>query len=340
MLGTATLDATEVSYETLTELSAVEAVASAWNALLARSACNRAFGSAQWFIAACRSQPQMSPYVIVARRGTALAAILPLVLIHKDMVATFASDESDYNDIVAAPDEMDAVACVLTRALSPNGGYQRLILSNLRDDSNCLRAVQLIKPDECMTQQDGVETSCPFIKLPPSYDDYLMTQSKSFRAALRQVERYAERDGVLVRELNPENFSPTELPNIFLLLHLSRFADCSPLASANAQAFIHEVFPTLFTERRLRAFALFEAEKIVAINACMVGVKSLCLWNGGFTAEAERFSPGTLLINAGIRRAYDLHMDEYDFMRGDEPYKSRWANQERGIVELEFKIRD
>src|SRR5918912_2703694 len=203
-----TLDATEVSYETLTELSAIKALAPEWNNLLAHSRCNRAFSSAQWFIAACQSQPQMSPYVIIARRGTALAAILPLVLIDEGMVAAFPSDESDYNDIIAVPDEMEAVACVLDSALSLDGGYRHLILSNLRDDSNCLLAVEIIQPDYYVKSQYCRDTSCPFINLPPGYDDYLMTRSRSFRTTLRQMERYAARDGAVVRELSPESFQP------------------------------------------------------------------------------------------------------------------------------------
>jgi len=51
-----------------------------------------------------------------------------------------------------------------------------------------------------------------------------------------------------------------------------------------AQAFVREVVPPLFIDHRLRAFALYETEKIIAVSLCLVGTDSLCLWNGGFAS--------------------------------------------------------
>lgn len=331
-------DDSDITYEVLTELSEVTAIAPEWNALLARSGCNLAFSSAQWFIASCRINEDVRPFVVVAHRGDAIAAILPLALIDAGTVVTFAADESDYNDLVAASDDVPAMAGLLNYTLAVRNGHQRLVLSRLRDDSNCLRAAQILNSNGDLNNLYSPEVSCPYIRLLSSYDEYLQTRSKSFRTSLRQAHLYAEKQNLQVSELQPESFSPNCLAEIFLSLHLNRFAEHSCLASPIAQAFVSEVVPNLFVERRLRAFALHEAERIIAINLCMVGANSLCLWNGGFTAEAERWSPGKLLISAGIREAKALNMTEYDFMRGSEPYKSRWANGAREIGQLEFTI--
>jgi CelD/BcsL family acetyltransferase involved in cellulose biosynthesis len=338
MLSTETLDTTSTGYEVLTELSAITTIASEWNELLARSDCNLAFSSAQWFIGSCLRDPDVRPYVIVARSGAALVGILALVLSHAGTVATFPDAESDYNDIVTARDDVPVMTGLLSRALGAGAGYRQLVLSRLRDDSNCLRAAEIVIPAGDLCRSYSVETSCPYIRLLPGYDEYLLTRSKSFRTSLRQAHSNAERHNVWVSELQPESFSPDCLAEMFLSLHLNRFAGRSPLASRIAQTFVREVIPSLFDERRLRAFALLEARSIIAINLCMVGADSLCLWNGGFTAAAARWSPGKLLISAGIRKANALNMTEYDFLRGDEDYKSRWANHMREIGQLEFRI--
>jgi CelD/BcsL family acetyltransferase involved in cellulose biosynthesis len=325
------------SYEVLTELDAVELIASEWNALLARSSCNLAFSSAQWFIANCRLNQNVAPRVLTARRDDALVGILPLVL--AGTVAKFSDDESDYNDMVAARDDTAAMTGLLDHALAAAAGYQQLILPRLRADSNCIRATRILKPNGDLDKSFSRDTTCPYIRLLSSYEDYLSTRSKSFRTSLLQAHNYSARDNVRVTELEPESFSADSLPDIFLSLHLNRFAEgTTSLSSPNAQAFVREVFPSLFAERRLRAFALYEANSIIAINLCMVGADSLCLWNGGFTRAAERWSPGKLLISAGIRRAIALNLAEYDFLRGAETYKSRWTNAARDIGQLEFQI--
>jgi CelD/BcsL family acetyltransferase involved in cellulose biosynthesis len=329
----------EVSYEVLTELPQLSALSGEWNSLLGRSACNRAFSSAQWFISVCKLRlSELTPYVVVARRDGVLAGLLPLVLIDEGKTATFPDVENDYNDMVVASGDTPAMKGLLEHALSAAGGCQRFILSRVRDDSCCLRAAQAMEPDGWAKMSYHKGASCPYINLPPSYSEFLNKKSRSFRAGLRQAQRKAAQHGVFVSELDAGTLAPGRLPETFLSLHLSRFAEYSPLASPIAQAFVREVFPSLFIERRLRAFALFEAEKIIAIHLCMVGANSLCLWNGGFGAAAARWSPGRLLINAGIERAYALQLEEYDFLRGDESYKSRWASGERSTGRLEFII--
>jgi CelD/BcsL family acetyltransferase involved in cellulose biosynthesis len=325
-----------ISYEVLTEIPLIEAIAEEWNGLLAGSSCNQAFSSAQWFIASCRIHQGAQPHVIVARRGEAIAAIFPLVIRDELAACTFAQCESDYNDIVAAPEDLPAITGVLNRALATRGAISALVLSKVRDDSNCLRAIQNLISCGELPLWYHPDSTCPFIRLPGSYDEYLQTRSKSFRTSIRQAHRYADRDNIRITELEPQSFPADRLPDVFLSLHLDRFAEDSPLATPAAQAFVCEVVPSLFVERRLRAFALFQSERIIAIHLCMVGPNSLCLWNGGFRAEAQRWSPGTLLISAGIQEANASKLAEFDFMRGSESYKSRWANGAREIGQFVF----
>jgi CelD/BcsL family acetyltransferase involved in cellulose biosynthesis len=324
-----------LTYDVLSDVPSVVGMAAEWNALLAQSRCNRAFSSAQWFLANCRVQDS-APHVFVARRNGAIAGILPLVL--NKGAAGFPDDESDYNDLIAASNDTAAIKGLLELALSARNGYQRLVLSRLRDDSNCLRVMPSLKYRGTLARLYSKDSSCPYVSLVSGYDAYLLTRSTSFRTSLRQAQRYADRNNIYVSELQPDEFPASSLPDLFLSLHLERFAGQSSLETPRAQAFVREVVPSLFSEQRLRAFALFESEEIVGISLCMVGASSLCGWNGGFRAAADRWSPGKLLINAGIREASLSHLREYDFLRGHESYKSRWANQQRQIGQLEFEF--
>jgi CelD/BcsL family acetyltransferase involved in cellulose biosynthesis len=329
----------EVSYDVLTEVSALTAIAEEWNTLLDRSECNRAFSSAQWFIATCRVNPQMTPHVIVSRRGSEVAGILPLVSTQGHS-AEFPSYLCDYNDIVVARDDSSVALALLDCVVGSARDYERIKFSNLRDDSECLRAVRLLKEMKSVDWIITPDMTCYYLSLTSTYDDYLKTRSRVFRKSLGRARRAAKEHNLQVRELDPEVFACEQLPELFLSLNLDRFGSETHFGSVAAQAFVREVFPTLFAERRLRAFALFDAARIIGIDICMAGPRSLCSWNGGFVAEARKWSPGRLLISEGIRRAYELGLDEYDFLRGSHTYKSKWASGKRFISQCELRLGD
>jgi len=331
---------TKLNYEVLTALPVVARLAPEWNALLARSACNRAFSSAQWFIAACHAQA-VQPYLLVARRGTMLAGLLPLVVADDGSSIEFPSYLCDYNDMVTEPEDTGAAAGLLAYVASAvSAAHSKLVLANLRADSNCLRAVAELTRTDAIKFTQRREQSCFYLPLATSFSEYLQTRSRSFRKGLGRAQRAAERNDVCVRELDAASCPPAQLPEIFLSLNYKRFGHNSHFKSPAAQAFVHELFPHLFIEHRLRAFALLAAEKIIGLDICLMGSNSLCTWNGGFNAEAAGWSPGKLLLSAGIRRAYELQLAEYDLLRGTHSYKASWALATRVLNRIELQLRD
>jgi len=329
-----------LSFEVLNDLSEVEAVAGEWDALLDRSLCNRAFSSAAWYLAACRHDPAATPHVVLARRGAELLAVLPLAIVEDGTTAAFPIRYSDYNDIIAAPDDLNAAESLLRHVVSAHHGYQKVSLRNLRSDSNCLRAANLIFSAAELAQKFRVTVACPYILLPSSYDQYLASRGRKLRKNLKRALRDANQNDVSVKELDPASFPAEELPEIFLALQLNRKGSSSCFSPPNLQSFVREVVQRLFTERRLLAFALFEGEKMIGVDLYMVGVNSICCWNGGFLAEAARWSPVKLLNDAAIRHCFLMHLEEYDYLRGEHPYKLSWTNSRREIGDLAVDVAD
>ena len=326
-----------IGYEILTESSQVTAICSEWNALVERSTCNRAFSSSVWFLSACDLTPGFRPQVVVARRYGKVAGILPLALSRDGMEAGFPGDLSDYNDIIASPDDIPVHTGLLAFAMSPARPYRRLVLKCVRTDSACRQAMHALS-DEGITVEarEGAGIVCPFVDLTSGCQPYLETRTSGFRKRLRQIESKARRSNVVVRELTPGDFPADRVADEFLSLHLSRFGPRTGFRAAFVQTFLRRLLPALFAEGRMKVFALFNGSAMVAIHLCMVGANSLCLWGGGFLADAAHFSPGMLLIGAEIQSACALGYGEYDLMRGAENYKERWATHTRTIVEFEF----
>jgi CelD/BcsL family acetyltransferase involved in cellulose biosynthesis len=75
---------------------------------------------------------------------------------------------------------------------------------------------------------------------------------------------------------------------------------------------------------------------MLAIDVCMVGKRSLCTWNGGFTPEAEKWSPGKLLLDFEIKQARAEGIEEMDLLRGPQPWKRGWATGTRYVAQVEL----
>jgi CelD/BcsL family acetyltransferase involved in cellulose biosynthesis len=329
-------NASSLCFQLLTDLHQVEQIEPEWQALLQTSNCNRAFSSTAWYIAACQLRREASVHLVLARRNGMLAGVLPLVMNQRFGLAEFATVWNDYNDIIAVNGDQEVICGLLGYALGDSTTGKRMTLECLRHDSSCCRALRTLF-SESQLKKHFLEDPTKYFYVPLScaYDDHLAILGKKFRKNLLFAKHKAEA-ATAVRELYPASFSPAEVPEIFLSLHLARFGTRTPFAEAGAQAFLRCLLPRLFLSGAMRVFVLSGQERIVAIALCMVGPQSLCLWNGGFAPEAQPWSPGTLLIDAGLRRACEEGLAEYDFMRGLEAYKEKWAGNFRtvGCVEL------
>jgi CelD/BcsL family acetyltransferase involved in cellulose biosynthesis len=327
-----------LAFQVLTDVSEIARLADEWDALLAHSVCNRAFSSAQWFIASCSANPSFEPYAIIARQGAEMTGILPLVLIEDGTLATFPSYLTDYSDAIVARDDFAVVASLLDHARVEPNGYRRLVLRHIRRDSNCMRAIQ--------TPENGSEAEaafremvgCHYLRLTATYDDFLRTKDSRFRKRLKRLQALAGDSKFVVSELVPDNFPADKLADVFLSLHLARQTARSCFESAAAQTFARAVIPDLFKMGIVRACALTAGEQVVAIDLYTMGDHSLGAWNGGFLDDVAYCSPGKLLINAGIKLACALGLDEYDFMRGTEDYKNSWAGDTRSVGSIELSV--
>ena len=190
--------------------------------------------------------------------------------------------------------------------------------------------------------QDGFfhrEGHYSYIHLPATYDEFLASKSRNFRKSVRRALQRAADNGVAARELNAEDLCLSLVPRIFLSLHLERMGDNSVFRRfPENESFVRMALPLLFAEGRMRIFGLEVAGKIVAINLTMVAVNGLCTWNGGYAPEAAPWSPGRLLLAAGIDKAFALGYQEYDLLRGVQDWKARWANRIRDVGRLQIPV--
>ena len=329
-------DAGKLQFKIYSDLSDVAGLSRQWDKLLAESSCNRAFGSMEWYLASCRVQSSLTPYLVTATLGSEIACMLPLARNFQNGTMVFPHFANDYNDILIKGSNAVLAADLLKYALSLQTDCRRIILSKLRPDSSCARILHCFKGDpniECQQRETEVYS---YIQLPGTFDEYLASRSKLSRRNIKYALRKADANGLTIRELFPEEFDPSGIAETFIRLILDRQNEKCLFRLSHAQSFVQEVLPSLFARGRMRVFATFKKDRIMAIDLYFVTGNGLIAWNGGFCTEIERLSPGTALIAFGIQQAIAMGIREFDFGDGDEEYKEHWVNRTYTIGTMEL----
>jgi CelD/BcsL family acetyltransferase involved in cellulose biosynthesis len=172
---------------------------------------------------------------------------------------------------------------------------------------------------------------CPYMPLPASWEELSSRLGKKMCWNLRYYER------LIRREFEVEMCALTEAElgegiDAFFRLHTLRWRKRwlpGVLAGSRIRAFHREV-AWLFAKRGwLRLHGLRLNDQLHAVLYCFVYGGKGYYYLGGFEPSLSRYSLGTVLTGFAIREAIELGCSEFDFLRGDEGYKSRWKCERR-----------
>ena len=162
-----------------------------------------------------------------------------------------------------------------------------------------------------------------------SWDEFLAMRSANFRQQLRRRERALFREHEARFRLTS---SPAELDrdlSSLVELHRRRWHDRTSFLR-------HERFHRVFAARalaegRLRLWHLELAGTPVAAWLGFRVGRVESFYQAGRDPSWDHASVGLVLLAHSIRAALEDGMDEYRFLRGAEPYKYRFADEDPGL---------
>ncbi len=179
--------------------------------------------------------------------------------------------------------------------------------------------------------------SCWNVPLPSSWDELYGSLSKNRRKALRRLQRDAFDDGNAVFRTARTDDEFELAMKQFVDLHQKRrisLGEPGCFASKPFADFIASVSPKLWAADALELAWIELDKKLIAIEYNLLGADTAYSFQGGLDPEAIEASPGHLLTMASIRHSIECGRCTYDFLRGDEPYKSHWNAEPRPTVTL------
>jgi CelD/BcsL family acetyltransferase involved in cellulose biosynthesis len=122
-----------------------------------------------------------------------------------------------------------------------------------------------------------------------------------------------------------------------LRLHQSRWqqrAMPGMLAEDAVRSFHREAAMSLLQRGCLRPHSLRLDGKVIASFYGFSDSRTTSYYLGGFDPEVRALSPGLLIVGHAIEVAAREGCREFDFLRGQEPYKYEWGAEDRPSCRL------
>jgi CelD/BcsL family acetyltransferase involved in cellulose biosynthesis len=183
-----------------------------------------------------------------------------------------------------------------------------------------------------MSEHVSTASECPYTALPDSFEQYLSKLGPNVRYNFRRRMKALEREASLaIIALE----SGAELRRCFgdlVRLHRLRSAQLhrkSSFLEPGVQAFHADVLQQMARRGWARLYVIQVCGgAVAALYGFSIGKKFL-FYQSGMDPAWSRLSVGLVMMGWTIAEAIRNRHKEFDFLRGDEPYKFRWANSSR-----------
>lgn len=273
--------------------------------------------------------------IILAEDQNKLIGIAPLMYsVHKMLglrirkIEFIGTPQSDYGDFVLAEKEEECLKAFTNHIL--NNFPEKWDCIELKEIPETAKTLILLKN---MTEKIRIASTrilheCPYMPLPQSVDVLLSRLNYKFKKNLRRGQRQLE-------QRYKVEFTDYSSPQIFkegmmklFELHQKRWklkGETGVFADQEICNF-HLDVAEFFS--RLGWLSLDSISADGKTIACLYGFKygsKLYYYLSGADPTYNKYSPGNLLIFSVLQKCIKEGLIEFDFLRGEEPYKSRWT---------------
>lgn len=225
---------------------------------------------------------------------------------------------SDHLDILAHPGcRAEAVASLLEKYAEHRSCWDVCDLQDLSEHSSLLHTT--VPRD--MAAEVKPQYACTSVPLDGS------PLPHGLRRNLRRYRSQLEEHGTVTLEQAGTTHSDEYIEALFAL-HRARWAsknDKGMLDGSAMETFHSRAAKNFWAAGLVRLYALRFNDKIVSIIYALRRGSTAYSYLGGFDPALARFSPGSILLEYAMQQLLLEGATEFDFLRGDEPYKATWG---------------
>ncbi|MGH9394686.1 MAG: GNAT family N-acetyltransferase, partial [Terriglobales bacterium] len=226
------------------------------------------------------------------------------------------------------------VAERLLRAALQRGGGDLLRLQGLRRDAALVAALEAVASARGLRQLALEEGEwLPWLELPADFEALLAGHSPNFRAEVRRRRRAFLRRVPQARVECAQSASAVSaaLEHLFRLHNLRRQQKngCGVFESQRLRGFHRAAAAKLAASGQARVYLLRTHGEVLAALYGFQAEQRFLYFQSGFDPACAELSPGTVMLSAVIEDSIQRGLTSFEFLRGDEGYKSRWTSSRR-----------
>lgn len=317
-----------ISLRVITELAGLAALAQDWQRLWALQPRPEVFMHLAWVRTFVEVYgPGRGLHCVVAESGGRVCGLLPLMRDDKGWLRFIGDPRSDYSDVLCAPEEAAAVVAALTAHLRKLPG---LTLSAVPEHALLWQALNGMKhPFTIM-----VEEPCPAIQFDA---DGQVARDLLKKDSLRRHEKKVAKLGPITLQRAATRAEAHAFLPVLFDQHVARWRTTgtpSMFEKPEHRRFYErliddEVLWPLVDFRVVKA-----GERFVASHFGFFHDRRFIWYKPSFDPELSNLGPGEVLLKYLIAAAAEEGAVEFDFTRGNEGFKQRFAT----VIRQNYRI--
>jgi CelD/BcsL family acetyltransferase involved in cellulose biosynthesis len=249
------------------------------------------------------------------------------------------SEVTDYMGPVGPPHARESAAKELMTAVAAREDWGEADLAGLPARSAWLPALRTAAEEAGMTVDVADDGVAPFLRLPPSYDEYLTRLSGKLRHEVRRKDRRLRSAFPDVRLVDVSPGAIADGLDRFVSLHRSSPGEKGRFMVPGMELFFRRLADALLPAGILRLAFLEAGGKTLAGAIGFRDGDRFLLYNSAYDHAHRDVSPGVVLVSELIRSAIREGRVGFDLLRGDLPYKYRYGARPRRVSRLRLRRR-
>jgi CelD/BcsL family acetyltransferase involved in cellulose biosynthesis len=332
---------------TIDDLPGFASIGEQWDDLCRGSACDNVFLTWDWvetWWEAFGATKQLA--LTAAYDGDELVGIAPLYRWRRDgqahqrgllLLGSGDSVSPDYlSFIMRRGHERAAAPALLGHALN-RGPSPVLDLRDVPEDSPLVEWLMRDGGAGICCWTVGSWAECPYVLLPPRWQDYESSLSANMRYNLRRrTRRLLDQSGARLLRWHDTGDVPTGMEEL-ARLHRARWsgrAEQYGFSDAGYVRFHGRVAERFAARGWLRLYGLEVDGRVIAAWYGYRYQGKLYYYQSGLDPEWERHSPGMVLKSLVIKDAIAEGVKELDLLKGAHSYKRAWADRSRRTLRV------
>jgi CelD/BcsL family acetyltransferase involved in cellulose biosynthesis len=340
--------ASNLTVRVVTDSEEFRSLRQTWDRLLAKSSDNDVYLTWEWLFTWWKHYGKGNGLnILLIEDEGRIIGIVPLMRVNYgkfpvrlNVLENISSMDPDYGGVILTGRKEDCVATLLSYLEGIiNGSSVTLRLSRIAEDSEFLALMrkQYSSFSNSLSLYDRTLTTCPYIPLPATWDDYLASFSRKTRNTLRRKLKSLRKEHDVEFESCGRGEDVKGNVHVFYQLHQRGWHSrglSGALVDARTREFNVDLAQAFSEKGWLNlSFLAVDGEPASAVYGFEYGRK---FYYGltGFNPEYSKHSIGHLHVMFLIEQAIQNGLREFDFLIGAEEYKYRWHALDRANVQI------